>query len=58
MFTRDLYEQPVLPATDQCETLKTQTQDQPQYDAIQHDQRNKARHQNYENAVAAAAARR
>jgi len=56
---RDAPEQPFHPAADEYETLNTQTQgDQPQYDVIQRDQRNNAPHHNYENAAAAAAARR
>jgi len=59
MFARDAHNQPFHPAANEYETLDTQTQgDQPQYDVIQRDQPNKARHHNYQNAAAAAAARR
>jgi len=51
---RNAHEQTFQPAADEYETLNTQPQgDQPQYDVIQRDQRNKAPHHNYENAAAA-----
>jgi len=56
---RDAHEQTFHPASAEYETLNTQPQgDQPQYDVIQRDQRNKAPHHNYENAAAVAVAAR